>query len=733
MNFNAKSLESQSGQALEPSDIRNFLDKLEPTKEKGKFICPVCGGKNLSISPKTGAYQCFSGGCDPKEIWRAIAPPPTAKAPSSRPQKSIKNARQKAKSRELASAHVETEVDHLLFLIKEGIESQAEAEVSLSNFCREEGYSQFTASRLFQERLKQRGIGAATATEKDRFENTEEGLKWIGWIRSGKSIRKVEEIIGDSIKAIAYIDSLEGDSAAILLEFKTQRGLIKCWAMPREFLAGDGAGIISELLKRGYSLNYENRTKLFSYLIGLGQGIERFYRISERTGWVESSFLLPNATIGDQSLRYRQVEPISDSGFEVRGTAQSWVEAIGSQLAGNSRLIFAVGVAFAAPLAPLLNIEGGGFHLVGSTSQGKSTALAVAASVIGLPLTSWNTTVNGLESVATAHNHLLLPIDEIGEAGGRDIGAAAYILANGQGKSRMGRDLNRRPAKKWTLLTLSTGELGIGDYLKQAGIAQKGGQEIRFPDIPAVPPGNPNGLIEKFHQYGSAKDFVEALRRLVQENQGAIFQEFLTKLIADRTTPTWLPEKRERLRAIATHLTGNLKDAAIGRAANRFALVWLALEIAHGYGFLPFPASQIEWAIASVFRDWIGFRGGAISPEVKAALEKIELLFVTQQHGDRIFDLDNPRLDSSNRPLTRNLLAYRKGGQEPEFWVPPAVFKAEFCQGVDIRDLTIELRHRGWLLGPDPNGKAALFRWINSKSIRAYVFRAFWEEKPDLE
>jgi putative DNA primase/helicase len=733
MNFNAKSLESQSGQALEPSDIRNFLDKLEPTKEKGKFICPVCGGKNLSISPKTGAYQCFSGGCDSKEIWRAIAPPAINCPPSSRPIKALKSAKQKAKDKEIASAHIESEVDHLLHLIRDGIQSQAESEVELANFCKEEGYSQFAASRLFLERLKQRGIGATTEKEKDRFENTHEGLKWIGWIRSGKSVRKAEEIIGDSIDAIAYIDSIEGDSAAILLEFKTQRGLVKRWAMPRELLAGDGAAIISELLKRGYSLSYENRTKLFSYLIGLGRGIERFYRISDRTGWVESSFLLPNTTIGDQSLRYRQVEPISDSGFEVRGTAQSWAEAIGAQLAGNSRLIFAVGVAFASPLAPLLNIEGGGFHLVGGTSQGKSTALAVAASVIGLPLASWNTTVNGLESVATAHNHLLLPIDEIGEAGGRDIGAAAYILANGQGKSRMGRDLNRRLAKKWTLLTLSTGELGIGAYLKQAGIAQKGGQEIRFPDIPAVPPGNPNGLIEKFHQYGSAKDFVEALRRLVQENQGAVFQEFLTKLIADRTAPTWLPEKRERLRAIATHLTGNLKDAAIGRAANRFALVWVGLEIAHGYGLLPFPAEQIEWAISSVFGDWIKFRGGAISPEVKAALEKIELLFVSQQHGDRIFDLDNPRLDSSGKPLIRNLLAYRKGGQEPEFLVPAAVFKAEFSVGTESRELITELQRRGWLLGPGTDGKAALFRWIGSKSIRAYVFRAFWEEKPDLE
>jgi hypothetical protein len=41
-------------------DIRNYLDKLEPGKEKGKYHCPACGGHNLSIDQKTGKYQCWT-------------------------------------------------------------------------------------------------------------------------------------------------------------------------------------------------------------------------------------------------------------------------------------------------------------------------------------------------------------------------------------------------------------------------------------------------------------------------------------------------------------------------------------------------------------------------------------------------------------------------------------------------------------------------------------------------
>ncbi|QHG21184.1 DUF5906 domain-containing protein [Nostoc sp. ATCC 53789] len=54
-------------------DIRNFLHQLEPAKEKGKYICPVCGGHNLSIVPETGKYSCFNN-CECKDIREAIKP-----------------------------------------------------------------------------------------------------------------------------------------------------------------------------------------------------------------------------------------------------------------------------------------------------------------------------------------------------------------------------------------------------------------------------------------------------------------------------------------------------------------------------------------------------------------------------------------------------------------------------------------------------------------------------------
>lgn len=57
----------------EKFDIRKFQDRLEPAKEKGKHICPVCGGHNLSINQETGEYKCFNG-CECKDIREAVNP-----------------------------------------------------------------------------------------------------------------------------------------------------------------------------------------------------------------------------------------------------------------------------------------------------------------------------------------------------------------------------------------------------------------------------------------------------------------------------------------------------------------------------------------------------------------------------------------------------------------------------------------------------------------------------------
>jgi uncharacterized protein (DUF927 family) len=551
----------------------------------------------------------------------------------------------------------------------------------------------------------------------------EEGLVRVSFKKDDdEGLRESRESIGNHLIAIAYVDSPEEDGSCLLLEFKTIRGKVRRWTMPRADLAGEGSTSIGQLLQRGYGFQRKQKNALLEYIHSLGSEVEDTYTVTDSTGWVDKSFVMPHLTYGDTTLRFRDVEPSLEAITELLGTLEGWQKNVAAMCAGNSRLIFALGTALAAPLLPLVGIESGGFHLIGATSQGKTTVLSVAASVVGIKdIPHWRTTTNGLESTATAFNHLLLPLDEIGQADPRDVGNIAYMLANGQGKARMKRDLTNRKGKTWQLMVLSSGEVGLGNYMKQANITQKGGQEVRMPDIPAVPKGSAYGCFETIHGADTAPQFVAALEAAVKQHHGTALDAFLSRLVVDAGNPRFAGNLAKQVQSIAAKLSQDTVDSAIGRVAKRFALVQVALSLAHGYGLIPIPVEQIDWAISCLFEDWMEARGGEGSIEVKQACERIEHLLVTNEFSDRVYDLRG----GSGQPV-RNLLAYKKtdkDGAIEELWVPTSVFDKEFCDGVNKSELIKELQRKNWLIQPRLDGKSIHQRKINGKPNYYYVFR----------
>jgi len=55
-------------------NIHDYLERLTPSRKKGKFYCPVCNDPNFSVDKKGLGYACYKGGCDTKEIQEAIRP-----------------------------------------------------------------------------------------------------------------------------------------------------------------------------------------------------------------------------------------------------------------------------------------------------------------------------------------------------------------------------------------------------------------------------------------------------------------------------------------------------------------------------------------------------------------------------------------------------------------------------------------------------------------------------------
>ena len=69
--FNRK--DQSKTKQFEDFNILDHRHKLEKAKDKDRYICPNCGGNDLTIRPKDGAYKCWHG-CECSDIREAVSP-----------------------------------------------------------------------------------------------------------------------------------------------------------------------------------------------------------------------------------------------------------------------------------------------------------------------------------------------------------------------------------------------------------------------------------------------------------------------------------------------------------------------------------------------------------------------------------------------------------------------------------------------------------------------------------
>jgi uncharacterized protein (DUF927 family) len=196
-------------------------------------------------------------------------------------------------------------------------------------------------------------------------------------------------------------------------------------------------------------------------------------RCVNRLGWHDAVYVVPSGTIGEdgEQVVFQNVHALEPA-FSTSGTVEEWRGSVAALAHGNSRMMFALSVAFAGPLLDPAGADSGGFHLRGVSSAGKTTALKLAASVWGNPAhycRLWRTTANGLEGLAALHNDGVLILDELGQVDPREAGESAYMLANGRGKARAARNGTARQSATWRLLFLSAGEGSLAAQMAPTG------------------------------------------------------------------------------------------------------------------------------------------------------------------------------------------------------------------------------------------------------------------------
>jgi uncharacterized protein (DUF927 family) len=573
--------------------------------------------------------------------------------------------------------------------------------------------SSITLASLFWEAKK---YGWVDETKPSKFELKEDGVWFNGIDKEGQAL--TPELVCSPLEVLGTTSGANKQDWGRFLRFADRSGLDHKWCMPMTLLSGEGLELRSELLRLGLEIATTPKAKIRLNEYIQSSIADKHYLCTEKTGWHNKSFILPNATIGNDEILFQSSGLLSHA-YANKGVANQWKTNVAKLAAGNSRLVFAISSAFAAPLLNLVGFESGGFHLRGDSSAGKTTALRVAASVWGGSdyMQRWRATDNGLEGLAALHNDGLLVLDELSQCDPRAAGSIAYMLANGSGKVRASKSGAARTSLTWRLLFLSAGEISLSQHMAQAGQKAKAGQQVRLIDLSADA-GKGLGLFDTIHDTDNAAAFSKILVENCAKFHGRVGFDYLTQLCKNLDTE---PDKlKYAIKKLAASLLPVGASGQVARGADRFALVAVAGELATKYGLTGWDVGEAESAAQACFSAWIDSRGGAGNQEVSAILSQVRSFF--ELHGESRFTPIS-RTDERttfNRAGFSDEIECAGDGMATRYYCLSEAYKNEICKGFDPQSVSKVLKDAGWLqIGTD--GKSARQKQLPSMgNVRCY-------------
>ncbi len=526
-------------------------------------------------------------------------------------------------------------------------------------------------------------------------------------------------------------------------------GLIVSWTAP------DGAGHrlrltradmvsrerlwLTHLVDGGYQADSRYAADLLRFLELSQPGRQLLY--ASQTGWLDSSdhgcFVLPRTVIGAPA----GMDPadVAFTGgcrtaqFKVAGTLQEWTEHVATMAIGNSKCTFALCVAFTGPLLHILGIENGGFHLFGSSSVGKSTLLRCALSVWDCndALSSWRATDNGKEVEAFSRNDTLLCLDEINQSTAKNVGAIAYMLGNGIGKSRSNRNGELREPKRFRLIFLSSGETTLEQVLTSHGEQYMAGMDVRCVNIPVD-----KSDVKNLHGCSSTGVFMNILRDNSSKYYGTAGIDFVNKLIDLIKNKNSSNEKKEIYNLLLTknlntstdiiiesaNLNKNEIDPQVRRVAERIAIVASAGSIARRFKILPEEIDVMNSCV-DAFKSWIKLRGGTSSHEEKIIVDKTKNFLLS--NSDNLFYSieDGKRIG----PTYGEVIGFKINDEEKlNYYIFPGSIEKRAWDGMNIDTVLSVLKAYGFFSELSEKEKGRRYyqkkKTIPFRGVRVWVY-----------
>lgn len=528
-------------------------------------------------------------------------------------------------------------------------------------------------------------------------------------------------------ESLATLDDGTGAGHCDALAFTDRHGHRHQWIMPREMLAGVKSELPAALLSQGFDISHRaaQRAQLVEYLQSFAKA-ERRGIAATKTGWLASDlFVLPDGALGDPDKSASVFWTGSDEHpHHTGGTLDAWRNDVAKPCEPFPLLAFLISASFAAPLLKIAGQDSGGFHLVGSSSTGKSTALLVAGSVWGPPKdyrASWEATQTAFELLAELRNDAPLILDELGQADARDVGHKIYLLANETGKGRGNAAVRMRKIKQWRSLFISAGEKTLFQKMAEAGLTPPAGLEVRLLHLPADL-GDGAGILTGQSNADARRNLITNLQGAVMRHHGHPAREFLQRLADDLgKDPAEALRIAEQVQSIARALAGS-DSGQVQRAANRFALVALAGEMATRYGVTGWAEGSALSAVQTLWTEWRREWGGG-NRDADLFLQRAREWLVANRFKLVTVDAEGRALNPTYERPAPCFGFYRAEGSAPAYLLNPAGW-ADLLNGT-ARKVALDALRSADLLGDTvKDGAGAPRLYIEGQRLRLWPIRA---------
>ena len=506
--------------------------------------------------------------------------------------------------------------------------------------------------------------------------------------------KQTKMLISNALIILGEARSLKNDNWKRVIQFHDKDRTLHTLIIPYEHFMGEAQDALKLIASHGLMPPRQTHKKNVFINYIQDYPIEKRFRCVDRTGWYGNAFVTTHRTYGNQDDEQLLFSSEMKDPYSTIGSFEGW-QQLSQLIEPHALAVLSFACAFSGQLITPLDVESGGFHIYGTSTDGKSTITKAACSVWGKPKDvskSWRTTDNALENDAELRNDNFLNLDELRQAVPKAVSDIVYMLTGAQGKARGSKSGKNRETKQFNLMYLSTGEIALEDHLRRGNLELDAGLLLRFAHIPSDA-GKGYGVFEQINYGNSSSDLGNRINELSAKHYGHAGIKWLEYLTADKENI--MLKAQTMLEDFTTQYA--TKNSQAVRVLRRFALVAVAGELATQAGITGWQQGRSFDAIGQCFNAWLGTLGNGENIEETKILEHFKAFF--EAHGTSRFE-SLTVIRQPDGEVIRPRIHNRVGYYDPDeriYLVSSTMFKQEMCIGISEANAKKVLKANGWL------------------------------------